>query len=229
MGTQGVAFECDKMILMSLLEKHQGRVSHVADELEIQRHTLLKYIKKDDELKDFLDSVRKGYQHQLLDDAEATIYYALEHKEENLNAALRSAFFILTNLGRDRGYDHPEVRVDDERKKELKDLFDRVDLLVNKPVDKPPQTTQEKQAQNPVQEPHNQMLRDTPPQFSVPVQPTPGPATAQTPPSVPTLEQSFERKSVRFTSANTPFSQNTQANIPPPQKRTHPVFPTHQF
>lgn len=107
MGTPGVPLNLPKDAIVAALKKNDGKVNHASKDLDIHPWTLRKLIKKDPELQDLLQKLRHNYDEKLLDQAEETLKYALEQKHDDVNAALKSSFYVLNNKGRARGYNPP--------------------------------------------------------------------------------------------------------------------------
>ena len=102
MATSGVSFNPNRDSLITALKNARGRISHACVALKCCIRTLRIYIQKDTELTELLADLREGRDHTLLDAAEDALERALKH--EDPQAYLKSAFFVLNNKGRSRGY-----------------------------------------------------------------------------------------------------------------------------
>lgn len=95
--------------IIAMLKKHNGLIIRAAEEFKINRHTLARKIKEDPELVELVENLKYDYQEGLLDLAEETLNYALVQKGQDINAALKSAFFTLNSRGQSRGYNNTNV------------------------------------------------------------------------------------------------------------------------
>ncbi len=107
MGTPGVKFQPDKITFLASIKKLKGKVVALANEYNCERITIRNFVKTDPDFIVALQECRNDYAESLCDMAENTLVYALSDNNENINAALKSAFFVLSNLGRERGYVPP--------------------------------------------------------------------------------------------------------------------------
>lgn len=110
MGTPGVPFSVKKETIEASIKKHGGRLIRVAAELNCKRDVIRKIISNDPELSQLLDDCRHQRDENLCDLAEDTLNDAMENRIGDMNNALKSAFFVLNNKGKDRGYNHPDAQ-----------------------------------------------------------------------------------------------------------------------
>lgn len=103
------AWNPPKQTIIDMLKKHNGLIIRAAQEFKIHRQTLGKKIKEDPELVELVENLKYDYQEGLLDLAEEALNYALEQKNQDINAALKSAFFTLNSRGQSRGYNNTNV------------------------------------------------------------------------------------------------------------------------
>ncbi len=114
MGTSGVKWHYDKTALITSLKARKGKIILVAKDFKVDRHTVSKVIREDEELAQLVADIRNDYDETSLDAAEDTLLYALSIKKDDLSSALRSAFFLLNNKGKGRGYAHPKSKEDND-------------------------------------------------------------------------------------------------------------------
>jgi len=110
MGTPGVLLDIPKEVLVCALKKNKGVLSRVGVSLDICRDSVRKLVVKHD-LQELLDTLRCNYKNTLLDDAEDNLSFAMQQRDKDLNNALKASFFVLNNMGRERGYTPPTARV----------------------------------------------------------------------------------------------------------------------
>lgn len=109
MGISGVTWKASKKDIIDTLKKRNGVISRAANDLGVHRHTLTKRICEDADLQELIAVLRNDFIEQKLDDAEETVLFAMNRREEDLGNALKASFFVLNNLGRHRGYVHPRI------------------------------------------------------------------------------------------------------------------------
>lgn len=114
MGTSGVPWNATKEQIIEAIKKHKGVLSRVCKELDCCYDTVRKRIDVDKEIRAILDSERQGFDNMLVDTAEDTLLYALSRRGDDLGNSLKSAFFILNNKGKERGYAHPSSLSEDD-------------------------------------------------------------------------------------------------------------------
>lgn len=112
MGVGGVRWNPDESIVIEALEKNDGKIRKTAQYLNVTHMTIYSYLNKHPAVKEVADALRNGYTNNLLDKAEDVFEFALDGKEEDLSNAIKSAIFVCNNLGRDRGYNHPNAALD---------------------------------------------------------------------------------------------------------------------
>jgi len=109
MGTQGVEFKKTKSEICESIKKHKGRLTKVAKEFNICYQTIRNHTDKFPELVELIKNLRQDRDENLLDEAEDTIQDALEGRSQDMGSALKSAFFVLNNKGKSRGYTPPNA------------------------------------------------------------------------------------------------------------------------
>ena len=134
MGTPGIPLVIPKDAFVTALKQNKGVVSRVCKSLDICHNSVHKLI-AEYELKELLDNLRNNYKTTLLDDAEDNLAYAMQQRDKDLNNTLKASFFVLNNLGKERGYAHPSSSSLDDAEKTIaqKALFHGLkDLLDNR-------------------------------------------------------------------------------------------------
>jgi hypothetical protein len=117
MGTPGVPWEGTKVQILASIKKQHGRVTYVAKELNCDYITVKKRIDADPELTKALADARSGFGETLLDMSESALMRGLTN--EDPNAYLKSAFYVLNNKGKERGYSHAVLAPQSERVEQL--------------------------------------------------------------------------------------------------------------
>ncbi len=107
MGVGGRPFLFKKADMLRAIEKHNGVIMRIAKEFGVDRSTIHTKFREDVDFQQALSKARKEYVEVLLDKSESALEMALDRCEEDMNNALKSAFYYLNNLGRDRGYSPP--------------------------------------------------------------------------------------------------------------------------
>lgn len=108
MGTSGVKFDRSKDDIIDAIKKHRGKLYKVAKQLNCHYETVRKYTDDDPDIVQLIHDLRHGYDEDLCDLAEDTLVDAMEARVGDMGNALKSAFFVLNNKGKDRGYNHPD-------------------------------------------------------------------------------------------------------------------------
>lgn len=110
--------------IIEALEKTMGNIRHAAKLLGYDYNTgpIFKRLKRHPEMREALEEIRRNRATVECDFAEDTVSYAMQQRERDLATSLKAAIFTLNNLGKDRGYCHP----DDVRKEEDKGLVDLI-------------------------------------------------------------------------------------------------------
>lgn len=114
MGTPGVPLNFDKVVITNAIRKHKGRLYNVAKELGCHYETVRKYTDPHPDLVELIANLRKDYDENLCDKAEETLVDAMDGRKKDMSSALRSAFFVLNNKGKPRGYMPPNSHNNDE-------------------------------------------------------------------------------------------------------------------
>jgi predicted transcriptional regulator len=122
MGVGGVPFRPKKESIISALKKHGGIVTRAAIELGVARWVLSKYLSKHKEFDELKEDLRQNFRAQLCDKAETALEEILTQNEDTTNR-LRSAQYILNNLGKERGYSPLAVQASGETARELINLL----------------------------------------------------------------------------------------------------------
>lgn len=104
MGTPGVKWNVSKAAIVKAIKKHKGKITYAARELDCDYTTIKKRINADPELIALIDEERNSFSELLLDSAEDTLLYGISNRQKDLGKALSSAFFVLNNKGKQRGY-----------------------------------------------------------------------------------------------------------------------------
>lgn len=110
MGIPGVPFSCTKEEILKAIKKSGGRYIHIAALLNYSDSTVRVHIEDDPELLQALKDARNTRDEGLLDGAEDALKLALEKSGVDMTSALRSAFYVLNNKGKGRGYASSEER-----------------------------------------------------------------------------------------------------------------------
>lgn len=113
MGIPGVPFNCTKNQILDAIKKSGGRFLHIAALLNYDDSTVRKHINADPELVQALKDARNTRDEGLLDGAEDTLKLALEKADTDIQSALKSAFYVLNNKGKERGYASPDEKAAD--------------------------------------------------------------------------------------------------------------------
>jgi len=117
MGTSGITWiPPEQSVLIALVKKHRGRISRIADELDISIDTLHKYVDSNVEFNEALNAARQKYIHDVCQKSEETLNVAQDRRDIDMNCALKSAFFCLNNLGARYGYSKDNFTGDKEVK-----------------------------------------------------------------------------------------------------------------
>jgi hypothetical protein len=104
MGTQGVKFDRSKFEILEAIKKHNGKLTRAARELNCNYDTIRKYTDDDPEVVQLIKNLRQQYKEDMCDSAEDTLKDAIDGRNVDMTSALKSAFYVLNNLGRERGY-----------------------------------------------------------------------------------------------------------------------------
>lgn len=89
-------------------ERCGGILEQAAAELGVTTKCIHDHMRKNPSVREELNQIRRRYQYRMLDRAEKVLNDSMD-QEEDPNLAFRSSVYVLNNLGRDRGYSHPEV------------------------------------------------------------------------------------------------------------------------
>lgn len=116
MATPGVPFDIPIATIVASIKKHKGRLGKVAQELKCHFCTIKKYTDKHPEVVELIKDLRRDWNETLLDAAEDTLTDAMDARIDDMGSALKSAFFVLNNKGRERGYIPPSQQESSERK-----------------------------------------------------------------------------------------------------------------
>jgi hypothetical protein len=110
MGIPGVPFNCTKEEILDAIKKSGGRFLRIAALLNYADQTVRTHIYADPDLMQALKDARNTRDEGLLDGAEDTLKLALEKAGVDMNSALKSAFYVLNNKGKERGYQSLDER-----------------------------------------------------------------------------------------------------------------------
>lgn len=112
MGTPGVAFNKEKSEIVESIKKHKGRLTKVAKEFNVCYETIRKYTDPYPDIVALIKNLREDREENLLDEAEDTLEDAMKFRVDDMGSALKSAFFVLNNKGKSRGYTPPNAHQD---------------------------------------------------------------------------------------------------------------------
>jgi len=104
MAIQGVPWDISNEIIIEHLKKSAGRTTHAKLTLNVTYMTLMKRINSDPELKEKLKEIRHEHDENLVDTAEIVLKKLADKADTDPAHALKSAFYILNNKGKERGY-----------------------------------------------------------------------------------------------------------------------------
>jgi hypothetical protein len=110
MGTPGVPFNCKKEDILIAIKESGGRYLRISALLNYAITTVRLHIEADPELHQALKDARETRDEGLLDGSEDALKLALEKAGTDMGSALKSAFYVLNNKGKARGYQSIEER-----------------------------------------------------------------------------------------------------------------------
>ena len=122
MASPGVPLKWKKHEIVDSIKKHKGRLTKVAKELGCSYMTIRNHTDPHPEVVELIKHLRTDWNENLLDAAEDTLTDALERRDSDMNNALKSAFFVLNNKGKERGFTPPTKNESEENKVSLSDL-----------------------------------------------------------------------------------------------------------
>jgi len=102
MGTPGTPWTVPREQIEQALKKQKGRLTYACKDLNCTYRALKKYIDEHPDLQEELVRLRNEFDCTLLDMAESSLIRGMS--ESDPNAYLKSAFYVLNNKGRERGY-----------------------------------------------------------------------------------------------------------------------------
>lgn len=108
MGVQGIPHGFTDQEIFDAIEKTKGVVVRASELLCLSPRALHEILSEKPHLRTALREIRRQFQYEMVDQSEQVLCKSI-YQEEDLSLALRAATYILNNLGRDRGYCHPEV------------------------------------------------------------------------------------------------------------------------
>ena len=126
MATPGVKLNIPKSTIVTVLKEAKGVMTTAAKALKVAPHTLRLKIKEDKELVEILANLRHNFEESMLDMAENTLLYAISKREDDMNNALKSSFYILNNKGKERGYNRDNYQQNDESGKHFGALMSQL-------------------------------------------------------------------------------------------------------
>ena len=103
----GCIWEPDEDRVIEVLEKVNGRLYKAIPIFGVNTRTLTNYLKRHPRVMKELEEVRYAFNQALMDKSENVFDAALDGHEEDMTNALKAATFIMNNLGKERGYAHP--------------------------------------------------------------------------------------------------------------------------
>lgn len=113
MGVQGVPRGFDQTTISEAIITGKGRMNKIAETLQCAISTAREYIALYPECVKLLQNERNKRDENLLNGAEDTLQYAIDNHKIDVNAALKSSFFVLNNKGKLRGYIAPQQANDE--------------------------------------------------------------------------------------------------------------------
>ena len=109
MGTPGVPLNFDEDSIAESIKTYSGRLSKIAEYFKCSITAMRLQIERFPELVLMLANERNKRDERLLEGAEDTLQDAMDGRAADMNAALKSSFFVLNNKGRLRGYHAPNM------------------------------------------------------------------------------------------------------------------------
>lgn len=104
MATRGSPWKVEKTAIIASIKKNMGVLTRCAKEFNVNPETFRNKVNSDPELVELLQSERNSFETTMLDMAEGNLMYAMGLQKSDINAALKSTFYVLNNKGRERGY-----------------------------------------------------------------------------------------------------------------------------
>jgi len=117
-----VPLKWKKHEIVESIKKYKGRLTKVAKELGCSYMTIRNHTDPYPEVVELIKHLRMDWNESLLDSAEDTLTDALDARNSDMNNALKSAFFVLNNKGKERGYVPPSKHEPEEKTVSLSEL-----------------------------------------------------------------------------------------------------------
>ncbi len=109
MGTPGVPLNFKEDEIRDTIKKYSGRMIKIAEHFDCSFAAMRLQIDRFPELIQLLVFERQKRDERLLEGAEDTLQDAMDGRAVDMNAALKSSFFVLNNKGKLRGYHAPNM------------------------------------------------------------------------------------------------------------------------
>ena len=113
MGTPGVPCNLTEDLILDAIKKASGRMNKIAEILDLSMTCAREHLFRYPECVKLLANERNKRDESLLNGAEDTLQYAIDQRDKDVNAALKSSFFVLNNKGKLRGYIAPQQANDE--------------------------------------------------------------------------------------------------------------------
>jgi len=104
MGIPGVPINISVDTLDTLIRKYKGKTKAIAEELKCCRRVIREQIEKEPYLIELQKEMRYQRDEDLLEESEDTLEAALKGRTDDMSNALKSAFYVLNQKGKARGY-----------------------------------------------------------------------------------------------------------------------------
>ena len=102
-----VLFNPDKIDMMAISVKYNGNIAKISEHFNVSRETIYKYIKRDPEGKEIIESTRGINTETDLDAAEHVIRYNMMNYKNNPGLAQRAAEKVIDRKGHLRDWNNP--------------------------------------------------------------------------------------------------------------------------
>lgn len=106
--------------------KNLGKITYACKSLGVTHSALTRYIERNPHVREFVKDLRCEYVETRLDAAEAVLDALLKRHEIDPKTALQSAIYILNNLGKERGYAHPN-----SMGTKLEERLEKIDIIID--------------------------------------------------------------------------------------------------
>lgn len=113
MGIAGIRWDVTDDEIIDVIKNSNGIVRSIASHLNVSYQSIYNRLNQNPEMQKALADARKAFVERKKDGAELVLDDMFDQYSNNpeywAGHAFRSAQFVLNNLGRDRGYAHPDV------------------------------------------------------------------------------------------------------------------------